>query len=64
MEAIGQKTVIPVNDEAIAVTEFGIESEDVGENKVFDATLKQELAESTECVRSKLPNMHVHVLVQ
>ena len=45
MEAIGQKTVIPVNDEAIAVTEFGIESEDVGENKVFDATLKQELAE-------------------
>ena len=45
MEAIGQKTVIPVNDEAIAVTEFGIESEDVGENKIFDATLKQELAE-------------------
>ena len=45
MEAIGQKTVIPVNDEAIAVTEFGIESEDVGENKVFDTTLKQELAE-------------------
>ena len=45
MEAIGQKTVIPVNDEAIPVTEFGIESEDVGENKVFDATLKQELAE-------------------
>ena len=45
MEAIGQKSVIPVNDEAIAVTEFGIESEDVGENKVFDATLKQELAE-------------------
>ncbi|MED5241468.1 MAG: flagellar hook-length control protein FliK [SAR324 cluster bacterium] len=45
MEAIGQKTVVPVNDEAIAVTEFGIESEDVGENKIFDATLKQELAE-------------------
>ena len=45
MEAIGQKTVVPVHDEAIAGTEFGIESEDVGENKIFDATLKQELAE-------------------
>ena len=26
MEAIGQKAVIPVTDEAVAATEFGIES--------------------------------------
>ena len=45
MEAIGQKAVIPVTDEAVAATEFGMESEEKGENKVFDATLDQMLTE-------------------
>jgi len=45
MEAIGQKAVIPVTDEAVAATEFGIESGEKGENKVFDATLDQMLTE-------------------
>ena len=45
MEAIGQKAVIPVIDEAVAATEFGMESGENGENKVFDATLEQMLAE-------------------
>ncbi len=46
MEAIGQKAVIPSTDEAVAATEFGMESEEKGENKVFDATLDQMLTES------------------
>jgi len=46
MEVIGQKTVIPLTDEAVAATEFGMESEEKGENKVFDATLDQMLTES------------------
>lgn len=45
MEAIGQKAVIPVIDEAVAATEFGMDSGENGENKVFDATLEQMLAE-------------------
>ena len=45
MEAIGQKAVIPSTDEAVAATEFGMESEEKGENKVFDATLDQMLTE-------------------
>ena len=45
MEAIGQKAVIPVTDEAVAATEFGIESGEKGENKVFDVTLDQMLTE-------------------
>jgi flagellar hook-length control protein FliK len=45
MEAIGQKAVIQVNDEVVAATEFGMESGDNGENKVFDATLEQILTE-------------------
>ncbi|MDP6308426.1 MAG: flagellar hook-length control protein FliK [SAR324 cluster bacterium] len=45
MEAIGQKAVIPVTDEAVAATEFGIESGEKGENQVFDATLDQMLTE-------------------
>ncbi|MED5402328.1 MAG: hypothetical protein VYD61_00525, partial [SAR324 cluster bacterium] len=46
MEIIGQKAVIPLTDEAVAATEFGMESEEKGENKVFDATLDQMLTES------------------
>lgn len=45
MEAIGQKAVIPVIDEAVVATEFGMDSGENGENKVFDATLEQMLAE-------------------
>ena len=45
MEAIGQKAVTPVTDEAIAATEFGMESEEKSEKKIFDATLEQMLVE-------------------
>ena len=45
MDAIGQKAVIPVIDEAVAATEYAMESGENGENKVFDATLEQMLAE-------------------
>jgi len=45
MEAIGQKSVIHVTDEAVTATEFGMESGENSENKIFDATLEQMLAE-------------------
>ena len=45
MEAIGQKAVIHGTDEAVVATDFGMESVEVGENKVFDATLELVLAE-------------------
>ena len=45
MEAIGQKSVIQLTDEVAAATDFGMESGDNGENKVFDATLEQILTE-------------------
>ena len=45
MEAIGQKAVIHGTEEAVAATDFDMESGEVGENKVFDATLEQMLTE-------------------
>ena len=35
MEAIGQKSVIHVTDEAVTATEFGMESGENSENKIF-----------------------------
>ena len=45
IEAIGQKAVIHGTEEVLAATDFGMESIEVGENKVFDATLEQMLTE-------------------
>ena len=45
IETIRQKAVIHGNEEVVAVTDFDIESGEVGENKVFDATLEQMLTE-------------------
>ena len=45
MEAIRQKAVIHGTEEVVTATDFGIESGEVGENKVFDATLEQMLTE-------------------
>ena len=45
MEAIGQKAVIPVSDEAIVSSELGTVSGEGGEEKKFDATLENMLVE-------------------
>ena len=45
MEAIGQKAVIPVSDEAIVSSELGTVSGEGGKEKIFDATLKNMLVE-------------------
>jgi hypothetical protein len=45
IEAIRQKAVIHGTEEVVAATDFDIESGEVGENKVFDATLEQMLTE-------------------
>ena len=45
IETIRQKAVIHGTEEVVAVTDFDIESGEVGENKVFDATLEQMLTE-------------------
>ena len=45
MEAIGQKAVIPVSDEAIVSSELGTVSGEGGEEKIFDATLENMLVE-------------------
>ena len=45
IEAIRQKAVIHGTEEVAAATDFDIESGEVGENKVFDATLEQMLTE-------------------
>ena len=45
IEAIRQKAVIHGTEEVVAATDFDIESGNVGENKVFDATLEQMLTE-------------------
>ncbi|MCH2270041.1 MAG: flagellar hook-length control protein FliK [SAR324 cluster bacterium] len=45
MEAIGQKAVIPVSDEAIVSSELGTVSGEGGEEKNFDATLENMLVE-------------------
>ena len=45
MEAIGQKAVIPVSDEAIVSSELGTVSGEGGKEKFFDATLENMLVE-------------------
>ena len=45
MEAIGQKAVIPVSDEAIVSSELGTVSGEGGEENIFDATLENMLVE-------------------
>ena len=45
IEAIGQKAVIHGTEEAVAATDFGMESGESGENKVFEDTLEQMLTE-------------------
>jgi hypothetical protein len=45
IETIRQKAVIHGTEEVAAATDFDIESGEVGENKVFDATLEQMLTE-------------------
>ncbi len=45
MEAIGQKAVLSSTDEVIISDELGVDSEEMGEERMFDVTLDEILAE-------------------
>ena len=45
MEAIGQKAVLSSTDEAIISDELGVDSGEMGEERMFDVTLDEILAE-------------------